>query len=85
MSIHRQLLEACHKRWRSTTVIFLCLKGAFDSADHIALFSAFHGKSKTEKLVKLLPALYIHTHGRVRIYSETSSSFETMTYLSSLV
>lgn len=49
----RQLLEMRHT-CRSSVVIFLLLKGVFDSVDQTALFGALHRKSLSVKFANLL-------------------------------
>ncbi|CAM0512289.1 unnamed protein product [Fasciola hepatica] len=73
----RRLLEKRHTHRRPTIMLFLDLKGAFDSVDRTSLFSTLHRKGMPQKFVNLLRSLYSHTSGRVRVYGELSGRFET--------
>ena len=73
----RRLLKTRHTHRRPTIMIFLDLKGIFDSVDRAALFGTLHRKGMPQKFVNLLRSLYSHTSGRVRVYGELSGRFET--------
>ncbi|CAH8491765.1 unnamed protein product [Dicrocoelium dendriticum] len=73
--ILRQLLEHRYTYWRPTVVVFLGIKGAFDSVDRCALWNCLLRKSVPEKYINIIRALYTRSTGRVRAYGKLSSPF----------
>ena len=73
----RQTLELRHTYRRPTMVIFLDLKGAFDSVDRHSLLQCLAMKGVPPKFLQLVKALYVNTRGRVRAYGKLSSEFTT--------
>lgn len=73
-----QLLEVRHTYCRTLMLVFLDVKGIFNSVDWTVLFGSPHRKSTPEKLANLFGTLYSHTCSRVRVRSQLSSSFETI-------
>ena len=73
----RQILELRHTYRRPTMVIFLDLKGAFDSVDRHSLIQCLAAKGVPPKFLQLVKALYANTRGRVRAYGKLSSEFAT--------
>ncbi|CAH8649925.1 unnamed protein product [Dicrocoelium dendriticum] len=71
----RQLLEYLHIYWRPTVVVFLDIKGAFDSVDRRALWDSLLRKDVLEKYVNIIRALYARSTRRVRAYGKLSSPF----------
>lgn len=72
----RQLLEHRHLYGRPTLVVFLDIKGAFDSVDRCALWNCLIRKGVPEKYVNIIRALYRHNSGRVRAYGKLSPPFK---------
>ena len=72
----RQHLEHRNTFHRSTIVMFLDLKAAFDSVDREALFHCMLTQSVPPKYVNILKALYPHNTRRVRVYRQLSRCFE---------
>ena len=70
----RQILELCHTYRRPTIVVFLDIRGAFDSVDRAALWNCLLRDGVPGKYVNILKALYLHTSGRVRAYGSLSRS-----------
>ncbi|CAH8497241.1 unnamed protein product [Dicrocoelium dendriticum] len=71
----RQVLEHRHVYWRPTVVVFLDIKGAFDSVDRCALWDCLLRKGVPDKYVNIIKALYAHSSGRVRVYGKLSPPF----------
>lgn len=63
---------------RPTVVVFLYVKGALDAMDQVVLFSEPRLKDMLQKFVNFLRALLSHTHSRLRVCDELSSSIEAM-------
>ena len=72
----RQVLEHRYTFSQSTVVVFLDIKGAFDSVDRSTLVGLLSQTRDTDKYVKLLQAIYAQTSGRMRAYGELSPPFD---------
>jgi hypothetical protein len=71
----RQILEHRHVYRRPTCVVFLDIRGAFDSVDRSTLWACLLRNGVPEKYVSVLKSLYYQTSGRVRVYGKLSPPF----------
>ncbi|CAH8459438.1 unnamed protein product [Dicrocoelium dendriticum] len=71
----RQLLEHRHTYWRPTVIVFLDIKGAFDSVDRCAHWNCLLRKGVPEKYVNIIQALYARSTGRVMVYGKLPPPF----------
>lgn len=67
------LLGSYSKTSRPMMAVSLDLKDDLDSGDRIAPFSALQRNDMPEYFENLVPALYLHTCGCMRVYGETTS------------
>lgn len=71
----RRILEHRQAFNRPTIIVFLDIRGAFDSVDRATLWDCLSRKGVPRKFINLLRALYSQTLGRVRAYGELSAQF----------
>ena len=72
----RQLLELRHTFNRPTIVVFLDIRGAFDSVNRETLWDYVSQYGMPGKYVNLFKALYSTTTGQVRAYGSLSPQFD---------